>query len=136
MDAEPVRLVDHEESAALLARRGQLHERGGVAQHRVDGLDQDHRPPVARRGECAAYGGDVVVRHDRHVGAREADRVDERGVHVGVGDDEGVAVGERRDDAEVGVVAGREDQGRGLPQVGGDLALEVGVQVERTGDQA
>ena len=69
-------------------------------------------------------------------GAAEPAGVDHRGVHVGVGDDEGVGVGQRGHGREVGVVAGREHQRRRETGERGERLLELLVDGQRAGDQA
>ena len=81
-----------------------------------------------------AHGCDVVVRHHRDLGAGEADGVDQGGVDVGVGDDVGVAVGQRGDQREVRVVARGEDESRGLVEPVGQLVRPC-RRVERSARQ-
>ena len=75
--AEAVRLVDDEHRAVRRAHTGQLEQGSGVAEHRVDRLDDHHRPALAGGGQRCRDRGDVVVRGDRHLRLREPDRVDE-----------------------------------------------------------
>ena len=106
-----------------------------VAEHRVDRLDQHQRATVAGPASAASTARHVVVRDDLDGGPREAHGVDQRRVHVRVGDDERVATAQRGARREVGVVAGREHQRRRLPEVRRQLALELRVQLERPGDE-
>ena len=97
------------------------------------------RPPArgARRHPpgLATTAATSLWEHDGHVGAAEPDGVDQRGVHVGVGDDQALAVDERGDRRQVGVVAGRQHEGRGLAEEAGEVGLELGVQRQGAGDQ-
>ena len=127
-DAEPVGLVDDQQGAVRRAHAGQLGERRGVAEHGVDRLDDDHRAALSGAGQGSRDGGDVVVGHDGHVGAAEPDRVDQRGVHVCVGDDQALTVHERGHHRQVGGVAGRQHEGPGLSEEAGEVGLELGVQ--------
>ena len=55
---------------------------------------------------------------------------------MGVGDDQGVAAGQRGDHGEVGVVAGGQHERRRLAEEVGQLVLDLGVQAGGAGDQA
>ena len=134
--AEAVGLVDDEQRTGGRAGLGELDQRRGVTEHGVDRLGQHQHPPVAGAGEGGPDRGHVVVRRHHDLGPRQPGGVDQRGVDVGVGDDQGGPVDERGDHREVGVVAGRGDQRRRPAQEGGQLALEVVVQGEGPGHQA
>ena len=54
--------------------------------------------------------------------------VDQRGVHVCVGDDQALTVDERGHHRQVGGVAGRQHERRGLSEEAGEVGLELGVQ--------
>ena len=114
VDAEAVRLVDHEQSVVRRAQLGQLRQRSRVAEDRVDGLGQHQRALGRRRARsCRAarpHRVDVAVRDDGEPGAGQPGGVDQRGVDVGVGDDVRRAVGQGGDHGEVGGVAGRQHQ--------------------------
>ena len=133
--AQPVRLVDEQHRVVAAGDRGELGQRGRVAEDGVDRLDQHHGPRLGPLGQQPLDGGDVVVGRPRPPGPGTGGRVDERGVHVGVGDDQGVGVGQGGDRAEVGVVAGREHQRAVGLQQAGERPLQLLVQRQRAGDQ-
>ncbi len=135
-DAQRVGLVGDEHGSPRGADLGQLGDRRGVAEDGVDRLDQHHRARVGARGQHLVHGGDVVVGDHLHRGPAEPAGVDHRGVHVGVGDDQGVGVGQGGDGREVGVVAGREHQRGREPGERGQRLLELLVEAQRAGDQA
>jgi hypothetical protein len=134
-DAERVGLVDDEDGTVPAADFGHVGQRGGVAEHRVDALDEDHCPAGATRPEGMIDGVDVVVRDDLDRGAGEPAGVDQGGVHMGVGNDQRVAIGERRDHGQVRVVAGGEDQrGREAGELS-QLPLHLGMEGQGSADQ-
>jgi hypothetical protein len=131
-----VRLVDDEQRVVLPARRGELGQRGGVPEHGVDGLDHHHGAGLPAPGQRRAHRRDVVVAHGGHGRAGEPGAVDERGVDVGVGDQQRAGIAQGRQQAGVGGVAAGEDQ-RGLPAGElAQLALEPPVHGGGADDQA
>ena len=73
---------------------------------------------------------------DADLGAREATAVDDGGVVERIGDDQVACPGKRRDHAEVGHVAGVEDEGRLPAQEVRELGFEGLVDVEVAVDEA
>jgi hypothetical protein len=135
-DPQRVGLVGHEHRLVPGTDVSELGHRGSVAEHGVDGLDQDDRACLGAAREEALDRPDVVVRHHLHGRAREPARIDHRGVHVRVGDDQRVAVGQGRHGGEVGVVArGQRERRREAGEVR-QPALEVFVHAERARHQA
>src|SRR5680860_1846001 len=72
----------------------------------------DQRRPITRLAQAPGEVLDVAVAVDEGLGAGEPAAVDDAGVVELVGEDDAVATGERRDRADVGQVAGAEQQRR------------------------
>ncbi len=127
-DADGVGVVDHEAGVVALAdvdNRGQL---GDVAAHAVDAVDDDegclalgHAP----QGLLQVVGLVVAEAVDLAVG--ELGAVVDAGVVAFVDDGRGVAIDQGGDGAEVGLVAGGEDQRRLRVEEVGDLGFELEV---------
>ena len=116
--ADRVGLVDQEQRAVGGVKAG-VRGAGPRRRGRVDRLDGDERGP--QRPELAFEVVEVVVRERVRTASREADRVVERRVGVGVEQDR---PGQRGDRAEVGHVArGVQDRGLGAG-VAGEVRLE------------
>jgi hypothetical protein len=88
--------------------------------------------PVERSLES----GEVAIGYHRDLGAREAAAVDQGGVAQRVGDDRVATPDERRDDAQVRLVAGREDERRLGAEERGELLLQRLVGGEVPVDEA
>ena len=87
-------------------------------------------------GEHRGHRLDLAVRRDGDPGARQTARVHDRGVVQRVGDHQVTRTGQGGDRAEVGQVAGGEDQPRlGTGEVR-QLGLQLGVQLGGTGHQS
>ena len=128
--AGAVRLVDHQARAVGLAQLDDLGQRGDVALHREDAVDDDEDPaavvrrPLQRLLELL----EPVVAEHAQLRAREQAAVEDRGVVAGVGD-HGVAGGEDRPERpQVGLVAGGEDDRLLRAHPLGELALELEVE--------
>ena len=133
--AEPVRVVDGEEGAVPAAGRGERRQRREVAVHAEDAVGQDDRAPGFLRGELRLEGLDVAVRIMMQRRARQPAAVDQRGVVQAIAVDRRLARGERRDQAEVRHVAGREQDRPLAPGPGGEFLLERLVLRLVAGDQ-
>ena len=117
---------------------GEWRQRRPVAVHREDRLGHDQRAPRdgTPGGEDALEDGDVEVRVDLDRGTRESASVDDAGVVELVGEDEVAPSDQRRDDPDVRLEAGVEQQ-RGLgPVEAGQLDLERLVLGVVAGDEA
>ena len=134
--AERVRLVGDQHRVVRCGQRGQRGDRRGVAEDGIDRLHQHQRPALRAAGQRLLDRGEVIVRGHDHGGAREAAGVDHRGVDVRVGDDQGIAVGQRLHDGQVGVVARGEHQRAGETGEHGHRLLEFGVDRQRSRHQA
>ena len=126
-DAERVRFVGDEDRVTGGDNPRQFSYWRGVTEDGVDRLGQHQRPALAAARQCPGDGGDVVVRCDGHGRTGEPAGVDHRGVDMRVRDDERVGVGQRLDDGEVGVIAGRERQRGRETGERGHFPLEFGV---------
>ena len=136
--AHAVRFVDHEPGARLVAEVGDRGQVGDVALHREHAVDDDEH--------AAAVGGGLVelalelvqppVAERPQLRAREEAAVEDRGVVARVGHDGVARPQQRAEGADVGLVAGGEDQRRLGPVPAGDLGLELEVQVERAIEEA
>ena len=131
--AEAVGFVVEEERVGRLPRRGRTISGSGAVSPRIEYTPSTITPLAGARrelGEDRREVVDVVVAEPLQPGAREPDRGDERVVGLIVDDRVVVAVEVARDPAEVGDVAGGEDE-RGL------AAVEVGeLLFERRGGAA
>jgi len=68
--------------------------------------------------------------------AAESTAIDDAGVVGGIGDDEVIAPRQSRDDPDVGLVTGREEESGFEPRIGGKLLLEVGMELGFSRDEA
>ena len=112
-DAEGVGFV-HDQDAVGRRRRHRPGRPSGAASPSMlnsDSVTRRRRRNWAPAASRRARGGGVAVGVDGDPGARQAAAIDQAGVVEGVRDDEVVAAGQRGQDAEVGLVAGREDEG-------------------------
>ena len=109
------------------AQLGDLRQRGDVALHREDAVDDDeHAAAVARRPlELLLELVEPVVAERAQLGPREQAAVEDRGVVAGVGDHRVARAEQRAERAEVGLVAGREDDRVLGAHPLGELALEL-----------
>ncbi len=128
-DAEGVGLVDHEEGVVGVADLAQVDQGGDVAVHGVDAVDDDEADAgVGGGGQAALEVGDVVVAEAGDGGAGELAAVDDAGVVVLVDEDGVAGADDGADGADVGGVAGAEDQGAFAAGDLGDLGLQLLVQ--------
>ena len=136
-DADPVRLVHVEHRLPAVAQLHQSGQVGGVAVHAEDRLgDNVHLPIVVPLVREDPFDGRVVqVRVADRPGPRQAHAVDQAGVAELVGEDQVLPAGERRQDADVDVVAGVEHQGRLGPVEGAQLLFETDVRPGVAGHQ-
>ena len=137
-DAERVRLVGDQHGVVRGADRRPARQ--AVPRRRARSRSSRPAPPRGRwvrAGEEPLDGGDVVVRDHVHRCPAEPAGVDHRGVHVGVGDDQGVGVGQRRDRRR----GWRGSRSRtpapvGKPVNAARALLELLVERQGAGDQA
>ena len=135
-NADGMGLVDDQHGVVRLGDRGQLDERCGVAEHGVDGLDEDEGTRLGAVAQGLLDCGEVVVTRDhQRTGLGQPTGIDQGRVHMGVADDQRVRVGEGGDDPEVGVVARGEGEGGGMSGERREGRLELGVQLEGAGDE-
>ena len=136
--AGAVRLVDHQPRAVALAQLADLAQRRDVALHREDAVDDDqHAAAVAARAlQGLLQFVQAVVPEGAQLRAREHAAVEDRGVVAGVGDHGVTGCEDRAQRADVGLVAGREDDRVLGTDPLGDLALELEVQRDRAVQQA
>ena len=132
-DARGVGLVEDKHATEVATRLGQLCQRREVAGHREDrvGHQESSAGRVAMFREQVPRRGGAAVRVSHEPRAREADGVVEAGVVLAVREHQVAPAHQRRDEAEVGHVAGREDdRGRGVFEVRqGGLKGGVGLGV-------
>ena len=137
--AEAVRLVDHQPRAVLPAERDDLRQRGDVALHRVDPVD-NYQEPRCRRpvppsaASRAGPGGCDGRGASSRCESRQPSRIDawspESAMTVSCWTED------RAQRAEVGLVTGREhDRVLGTHPVR-ELALELDVKVDRAVEEA
>ena len=127
--AERMRLVDQQPGAVALLDLDDLAQRGVVAAGAVQALD--HHQGAAGVGAEAGQApvevfGIVVAKADRGRVAQPAAVVD-AGVAVGVDEQELALSGQAGQGAEVGLVAGREDDARGPAEGVGQGPLELAM---------
>ncbi len=124
--AQRMGLVDQHVGFVFLADFDEFLERRRIAQHRVDAFQ--HHQPVARLVAEPAQAGvearRIVVLEAHHLGLGLLAGVVDRGVAVGVDQQEVFGAHQVRDDPEIGLVAGREDHAVLLAVERGDLFLE------------
>ena len=130
-DAERVRLVDHQARAVAVAELGDLGQRRHVALHREHAVD-DHEHAAAVAGrllERVLEAVDAVVAERAQLGPGEDAAVEDRRVIAGVDHHRVARAEDRPEGAEVGLVAGGEDQRSLGAEPVGQLLLELEVQV-------
>ena len=108
--AEAVRLADHDAHVVAVGERDDLLQRGAVAVEREHAVGHDQRRAAVGVAQAPREVLDVAVVVEEGLRAREAAAVGDRGVAEAVGEHDLAALGERRDDPEVGEVAGAEQQ--------------------------
>ncbi|GAC1524152.1 MAG: hypothetical protein NVS2B6_10530 [Thermoleophilaceae bacterium] len=131
---DPVCLVDEQAGTVRPAELGDARDVTDVALHREDPVDRDeHASAVGRRSlEHRLELVETVVAKRADLRSRHRDAVHDRGVISRIADD---GVGRRENRAEqsdVCLVAGREDERVVGLHPGGDLALELDVQGDRS----
>ena len=110
-DAERVRIVERQRGAVLPGHPDERRHVGDVAFHRVDAVHHDHRAPARSRCAPAALEvGQVAVVEALGLAVGHLGAVDDRGVVELVQVDHFAAADQPGDQAEVGRVAGGEDQ--------------------------
>ena len=131
-------LVDHQPRAVLLAERDDLGQRRDVALHRVDAVDHDEdAAAVLLRGlQPLLEQVQAVVAERAQLRLREQAAVEDRGVVARVGDHGVLRAEDRAERAEVGLMAGGEDERVLGPEPLGELALELDVQIDRAVEEA
>ena len=112
--AEPVRVVGHEPCVGLGAEQGELGNRSQIAVHRKDAVGDKQRVPraTAFSGENGARFFDVVVTEDAAFRRRQTRAGEKAGMRELIDENEIAVADERRNDAEIGEVAGAEDASR------------------------
>ena len=137
--AGAVRLVDHQPRAVGAAQLGDLRQRRDVALHREDAVDDDeHAAAVARPRARACFSSlsSRLWRNGRSLArdSRQPSRIEawspESAITVSPGRED------RAERADVGLVAGGEDERVLGAHPLRDLALELEVQVDRAVEQA
>ena len=136
--AGAVGLVDHQARAEALAQVADLGQRRDVALHREDAVDHDEDAAAVVGGalEHALELVHAVVAEGAQLGAAEQAAVEDRRVVAGVGDDGVGGAEDRPQRADVGLVAGGEDDRVLGPLPVGDLLLELEVQRRGAVEQA
>ena len=137
-DAAPVgsvhetrmRLVDHHACPVAFGHLDDLGKASDVAVHRIDALD-DHEALALGVLQLAVEFVRPVVSEESGVRLGEDRAVDDAGMDVLVHDDPVARSHEAGDESDVGAVAGREDHRGLLPEVPGERALELHVDVHR-----
>ena len=132
-DAKGMRLVDEQLKAVLLLHRDEIGQRSPVAQHRIDAFEHHELAAVialAAAQTLVEIGG-VIVAEAHQLGARQCAAVIDRGMRIGIEIDRVAGAGEPRHHAEVGLVAGGEDDAMAAVEEGCELALQIRVQRER-----
>jgi len=116
----------------LLGDRDHLLQRGDVAEHRIDAFEHHQLAGfLGQAAEALVEVGDVVVAEADDLGIALLAAVVDRGVAVGVEDDVFALAGERRDDAQIGHVPGREHDRAGHVVELAQGLLDVDMVVER-----
>jgi hypothetical protein len=123
-----VRVVDHQPGVEAFGERQQAGQGGEVAVHAEHRVAEDQLASGGAGGEQAFECRQIAVRVALAVGARELHGVDQRGVVEPVGEDRVAAPDQRRNDSQIGHVAGGEEQGAGKAGERGELLLERGVR--------
>ena len=93
-----------------LADGCQVGQRGEVSVDAEDRVGDHHRPRVRVVLQGIVHGGHVAVRVDAQTATREAARVDDRGVVVGIGQQQGLAIAKSGDRGQVGQIPRGEGQ--------------------------
>src|SRR6476660_5245248 len=107
-----MRFVDQHHRAIGLRNRNHFLQRRDVAEHRIDAFEHDQLAGSVRNPLEALFERfDVVVAEGDDLGVAERAAVVNRCVAIDVEDDVIVLAGDRGDDTEVRLVAGREDHG-------------------------
>ena len=133
-----VGVVDHHDGAVLVRDLDQRWKRCDVAVHREHAVG-DQELVASRRlrlGEERVGRGRVLVREDLDLGPRQSGAVDDRGVIEGVGEDRVVPSHQSGDGAQVGQIAGGEEDGVGTALEAGQGCLQFLVETEAPGDEA
>ena len=130
--AEGVGVVERQRGAVLPGHPDEARDVGDVAFHRVDAVHDDHRA-LARAVPLhpALEVGQVAVVEALGLAVGHLGAVDDRGVVELVEVDDVAPADQPGDEAEVGGIAGREDEAGFLAQELGEGALELLVEVER-----
>ena len=113
---ERMGLVDQQVGTHLALHRRDLAQRGDVAEHAVDALDDDElvsglltlRTTVGQEPQAAIQVLGIVVAEARHRRGAETRAVVDAGMAVGVEQQVVVPPRQRREDAQIGLVAGGE----------------------------
>jgi len=136
--AGTVGIVHQQHGAVSLRQLHHLRQRRDVSIHAVDAVDsQKQASAVGRRSpERLLERGQIAVWEYPEVRLRQPRAVDDRGVVELVGDQRIALSDQRRDDAEVGHVAGVEGQRALRAEEVGQLGLERFVQRQVPGDES
>ena len=128
-----MRLVDHKAGTVAAAELDDLRERSDVALHREHTVDDhEHAPSVLRRAfERPLELVHPVVTEGPELCPREDAAVEDRGVVARVRDDRVAGLEDGAEAAQVGLVAGREHEGRLRVHPLGELLLELEMEQRR-----
>jgi hypothetical protein len=128
-DTQGMGLVDQQFDIVASLHVHELVEWRLVAQHGVDALDDDQlaRAVAFQALQALVEVGRRVVAEPDQGGAAQAAAVVDAGMGIGIQQDGVLGSGEAGDDAEVGLIAGREDHGRAAAEEGGDVVFQRAV---------
>jgi hypothetical protein len=130
--ADRMRVVDRQCRAVLLGDAQQGGEVGDVTFHRVDPVHDQHRPGALGDAlQFAVEPGQVAVVEPRRLPVRHLGAVDDRGVVELVEEDHIAAADEPRNDAQIRLVARREDEARFLAEELRQLGFELLMEIQR-----
>src|SRR5262245_51449584 len=109
-NAEGMRFIDEKLEAAAALHFDELGERRPVADHRVDALEHHQAAALTiGAGKAAVEILGIIVAEAHKLGARQGASVIDRGMRIGVEINGVLGSGEAGNHAEIGLVAGRED---------------------------
>ena len=107
-----------------------------ISVDREDTIGDDQCPRLGPTTQRSSNGLDLAVRDDDHPCPRQPAGIDQRRVVARVGDHQRARSGQGRDRAEVGQVAGGEDECCRHPDEVGELSLQASVDIRGPGDES
>ncbi len=135
--ADGVGVVHHDGGVVLGGQGRDAGQVGDVARHAEDAVDGDQ---LARLGAALLQAGlqglHVVMVEAHELAEAQQAAVDDAGVVLAVGDDVLAAADQGADDAQVGLEAGGVEDGGLLADQGGQLRLQLQVDVQRAVEEA